>query len=256
MLTKRLVVGLDIDQAQVVKCIKFMDQKVIGDPAELGQRYELEGADELVYLDISASLEGRDLQLDWIRRTAESVFIPFSVVGGVRNLDDFRQILLAGADKVGLNTGAVENPDLIRQAAEVFGSQCVMLTLDAKPTLDTDEGMAWEVYTHSGRRATGMEALEWALQAQELGAGEIVYTSIEHDGTRDGYDVEFTRKLADNLKIPVVASGGAGTAEHVVEVFTEAHADAALIASLVHYDLISIQSLKQVLAEANVLCRT
>lgn len=250
MLAKRIIPCLDVKDGRVVKGVNFVQLRDAGDPVEHARAYDSAGADELVFLDITASYERRDILLGVVRRVADEVFIPFAVGGGVRTVDDFRAILLAGADKVAANTAAVENPGLITQAAEKFGSQCVVIAVDAKRS-----GSAWRVYTHGGRTPTERNAIEWAREAEALGAGEILLTSMDRDGTRDGYDIELTRAVADAVTIPVIASGGAGRIEHFAEALIDGHADAALAASLFHFGELTIEQVKDFLEARHVAVR-
>ncbi len=251
MLQKRIIPCLDVNKGRVVKGTNFTDLRDAGDPVELAAIYDAEGADELTFLDITASSEGRDTIVDVAARTAEKVLIPFTVGGGIRTTDDFRKILKAGADKIGVNTAAVNNPDLIRQGAEMFGAQCVVLAVDAR----RKEDGSWEVYTHGGRTPTGLDAIEWAKRGEELGAGEILLTSMDCDGTLNGYDIELTRTVAESVSIPVIASGGAGTLEHIYEALTEGKAEAALVASIVHFRTFTIRQIKEYLNERGVPVR-
>ncbi|MBI4788687.1 MAG: imidazole glycerol phosphate synthase subunit HisF [Chloroflexi bacterium] len=251
MLAKRIIPCLDVKDGRVVKGVNFVQLRDAGDPVEHARAYDAAGADELVFLDITASYERRDILLDVVRRVADQVFIPFAVGGGVRTVDDFRAILLAGADKVGVNTAAVENPALITLAAEKFGSQCVVVAIDAKGA-----PRRWEVYTHGGRIPTGRDAVEWAREAEARGAGEILLTSMDRDGTRDGYDIELTRAVADAVSIPVIASGGAGRIVHFAEALIEGRADAALAASLFHYGELTVAEVKKYLAGRGVAVRS
>ena len=250
MLTKRIIPCLDVNQGRVVKGVTFTSLRDAGDPVELAALYNREGADELVFYDITASAEAREIILDVVRRTAEAVFIPLTVGGGVRSAEDVQRMLRAGADKVSLNTAAVERPEVIREAADWFGSQCIVLSMDVKWN-----GRAYEIVTHGGRRPTGLEAVEWARRGADLGAGEIVVNSIDADGTRDGYDLRLTRLVAEAVTIPVVASGGAGTPEHMREVVTDGKADAALAAGIFHYGTIRIPDVKAYLRERDVPIR-
>ena len=254
MLAKRIIPCLDVDNGRVVKGVKFVSLIDAGDPVEQGKRYDQEGADELTFLDITASSDRRDIVTSLVRRVADDVFIPFTVGGGLRTTEDVRAILRAGADKVTVNTAALENPDLIRESAETFGSQCIVVAVDARRrTNSTDLG--WDVYTHGGRKNFGLDALEWIVRAQQLGAGEILLTSMDCDGTKNGYDIELTRAASDAVKIPIIASGGAGKLEHFYEAFTDGRASAVLAASLFHFGELSIGQVKSYLAERGVLVR-
>ena len=232
MLTKRIIPCLDVNNGRVVKGVNFVNLRDAGDPVEIGAAYDRAGADELVFLDITASSDARRTVVDMVRRVAATVFIPFTVGGGIRTVDDFREILREGADKISVNTAAILNPDLISDAADKFGSQCVVLAIDAKRR---EDGSGWNVYRNGGRIDMGIDAVEWAMKADRLGAGEILLTSMDCDGTKAGYDLELTRTIAENVKIPVIASGGAGKLEHFYDALTEGRADAALAASLFHY---------------------
>jgi cyclase len=259
MLAKRIIPCFDVKEGRVVKGTKFVNLRDAGDPVELAALYDREGADEIVFLDITASSDKRDLLVDVARRVAEQVFIPYTVGGGLRTVDDMRKILLAGADKVSVNTAAVERPELISQGAERFGSQCIVVAIDARrrePYASIhDETDAFEVYTHGGRTPTGIDALEWAVRCEQLGAGEILLTSMDADGTKDGYDLPLTRRVADSVGIPVIASGGAGTIEHMRAALVEGRAEAALIASLVHYGIHTLGEIKAELTRQGVLIR-
>ncbi len=252
-LTKRIVPCLDVKDGRVVKGTHFVALRDAGDPVELASFYSNEGADELVFLDITASNEERRTIVEVVRRTAENVFIPLTVGGGIRSTEDIREVLRAGADKVSLNTAAVLQPDLLRFGAEGFGSQCIVLALDAKRS-STRPGH-WDVFTHGGRHNAGMDALEWARRAVELGAGEILVTSMDFDGTGDGYDLELTAAIADAVPVPVIASGGAGTLEHLLQAVTVGKADAALAASIFHYGTYTIRQAKEYLAAHGVPVR-
>lgn len=245
MLTKRIIPCLDVQDGRVVKGVHFIALQDAGDPVELAALYDREGADELVFLDITASIEGRQTMEDVVRRTAESLFIPLTVGGGIRTVDDVRRLLRAGADKVAINTEAVRSPAIVRAAADQFGTQCIVVAIDAKRTQPTSGRASWEVYTHGGRRPSGLDAVAWAERVAELGAGEILLTSIDCDGTQNGYDIPLTKAVADAVSIPVIASGGAGTAEHIREVLTEGTADAALAASMFHRRQTSIMAVKR-----------
>jgi len=250
VLAKRIIPCLDVDNGRVVKGIRFVSLTDAGDPVEQAKRYDTEGADELTFLDITASSDKRDIVADLVRRVADEVFIPFTVGGGLRSVEDIRAVLRAGADKITLNTAAVETPRLIGDCAETFGSQCIVVAIDARRRSD-----GWEVFTHGGRRAVGMDAIEWAMRAQNLGAGEILLTSMDCDGTRDGYDVELTRAVSSAVRIPVIASGGAGKLEHFYEAFAEGGASAVLAASLFHFGELSIADVKSYLRERGVEVR-
>lgn len=252
MLTKRIIPCLDVKDGRVVKGVQFVNLRDAGDPVELAALYDEAGADELVFLDISASHEGRETMVDVVRQTASRIAIPFTVGGGIRTVEDMKRLLRAGADKVSINTSAVRNPRLIAEGARLFGSQCIVVAIDARWNPDTGR---WEVYTHGGRTATGLDAVEWARRAEALGAGEILLTSMDADGRRDGYDLALTRTVAEAVGIPVIASGGAGTAEHIYAVLTEGKADAALAASIFHYRETSIGQVKAYLRERGVSVR-
>jgi cyclase len=254
MLAKRVIPCLDVDRGRVVKGTNFVRLRDAGDPVEVAARYEVEGADELVFLDISASHEGRGILLDVVRRTAEVVFMPLTLGGGIRTLDHIRELLLAGCDKVSINSAAAEHPEFVRQAARRFGSQCIVVNIDPKRV--AREGReVWEVHTHGGRRGTGLEAVAWARQVEALGAGEIVLTSMDADGTRDGYDLEITRAVSDAVSIPVVASGGAGCPRHLVEAVLQGGADAVLAASIFHFGEYTIAQAKAAMESAGIPVR-
>lgn len=252
MLAKRIIPCLDVKEGRVVKGIKFVDLKDAGDPVELAGFYDKSGADELVFLDITASHEGRETMVDVVRRTAREVFIPLTVGGGIGSIEQMRTILEAGADKISLNTAAVENPGLIREAARIFGSQCVIVAVDA---LWNERMQDWEVYTHGGRKATGMSAVDWASRVEALGAGEILLTSMDADGGQSGFDIPLNRAVCEKVTIPVIASGGAGEMEDFARVLKEGKADAALAASVFHYRRFSIRELKKYLAEQGLEVR-
>jgi len=251
MLAKRIIPCLDVKDGRVVKGTKFVDLVDAGDPVEVAARYDRDEADEVTYLDITASHEKRGTLLDVVRRTAEQVFMPLTVGGGVRNIEDVRELLKAGADKVSINTAAVNSPELVREAALRFGSQCIVVAIDARRR----GKQAWEVYTHGGRTPTGTDAVEWAGRAEKLGAGEILLTSMDADGTKDGYDLELTRAVAETVGIPVIASGGAGTLEHLYEAFAEGKADAALAASIFHFGTYGIREAKEFLRKKGIAVR-
>jgi cyclase len=256
MLAKRIIPCLDVKDGRVVKGVNFVNLRDAGDPVELGALYDAQGADELVFLDITASHEQRDIVAEMAARVAEQVFIPFTVGGGIRTVEDFRRILKAGADKISINTAAVQNPDLIREASERFGSQCVVVAIDPRRVGTKPDGTPyWEVYTHGGRKPTGLDAIEWAQRVEQLGAGEILLTSMDRDGTQIGYDIELTRAVAQAVSIPVIASGGAGKPEHLYDALTDGLADAALVASIVHDGHYTVAELKTYLHERGVPVR-
>ncbi len=252
MYAKRIIPCLDVRDGRVVKGVNFVNLIDAGDPVECARTYDKAGADELVFLDITATSDRRDTVVDMVRRVAESVFIPFTVGGGIRSVADFRTLLLAGADKISVNSSAIKRPELISEAADKFGSQCVVCAIDAKRRAS---GSGWEVYLAGGRVNTGIDALEWAARAEALGAGEILLTSMDQDGTKAGYDLELTRAVSENAKIPVIASGGAGTMEHFYDALTEGRADAVLAASLFHFGEISIGGLKDYLRGRGIPAR-
>lgn len=251
MFTKRIIPCLDVNKGRVVKGVNFVDLKDAGDPVEIAKAYDAAGADELVFLDITASCEARDTVVDMVREVAASVFIPFTVGGGIRTIDDFRKLLREGADKISVNSAAIDRPELIREAADKFGSQCVVVAIDAKRREDG----GWNIYKHGGRLDTGIDAIEWAKRAESLGAGEILLTSMDCDGTKAGYDIALTRAVAEAVSIPVIASGGAGTVEHFHEALTEGKADAALAASLFHYKELEISQIKTYLSKQGISVR-
>ena len=252
MFTKRIIPCLDVHNGRVVKGVNFVDLKDAGDPVQVGAAYGQAGADELVFLDITASSDARTIKLDMVKKVAETVFIPFTVGGGIRTIEDFKLILREGADKIAVNTAAILNPTLITEAAEKFGSQCVVVAIDAKRRAD---GSGWNIYKNGGRVDMGIDAVEWAIKANELGAGEILLTSMDCDGTKDGYDIELTRMISENVSIPVIASGGAGKKEHFYEALTEGKADAVLAASLFHYKELEINEVKEYLREKGISVR-
>ncbi len=252
MHTKRIIPCLDVKNGRVVKGVNFINFKDAGDPAEVGAAYDRSGADELVFLDITASSDARDTAVEMVRKVAEKVFIPFTVGGGIRTVEDFKAILREGADKVSVNSAAIMNPNLISEAADKFGSQCVVVAIDAKRRAD---GAGFTIYKNGGRVDMEMDAVEWAMKAERLGAGEILLTSMDGDGTKAGYDLELTRAIAENVSIPVIASGGAGTMEHFYEAFTEGKAEAALAASLFHFREMEIRDLKKYLREKGISVR-
>ncbi len=252
MFTKRIIPCLDVHNGRVVKGTNFVNLRDAGDPVLVGAAYNLAGADELVFLDITASSDSRDIKVDMVRRVAETVFIPFTVGGGIRSVDDFKAILREGADKVAVNTAAIMNPSLISDAADKFGRQCVVLAIDAKRR---EDGSGWNIYKNGGRVDMGIDAIEWAMKACELGAGEILVTSMDKDGTKDGYDLELTRMISENVNVPVIASGGAGKLEHFYDALTTGKADAALAASLFHFKELEINGVKEYLRERGVSVR-
>ncbi len=258
MLSKRIIPCLDVKDGRVVKGINFIDLRDAGDPVESASIYSEEDADEIVFLDITASVEKRAAILEVVKRCAERVFIPLTVGGGIRNLEDIRLLLKSGADKVSINTAAVENPEVVKKASEEFGSQCIVVAIDAKKNQKPkikNQKLDWEVFTYGGRKATGIDVLDWAKEVENLGAGEILLTSMDKDGTYSGYDLELTRTIADAVKIPVIASGGAGNLEHLYQALTEGKADAVLAASIFHYGEYSIKETKQYLKDRGVLVR-
>ena len=252
MHTKRIIPCLDVNNGRVVKGVNFVNLVDAGDPVEIAKAYDKAGADEIVFLDITASSDNRNTVVDMVRKVAENVFIPFTVGGGIRTVEDFKVLLREGADKISINSSAINYPQLISDAAMKFGSQCVVVAIDARRRAD---GSGWNVYKNGGRIDTGLDAVEWAMRANELGAGEILLTSMDCDGTKSGYDINLTRQIADNVSIPVIASGGAGTKEHFLEALTVAGADAALAASLFHYKELEIMDLKNYLADKGVSVR-
>ena len=252
MFTKRIIPCLDCNNGRVVKGTNFVNLRDAGDPVEVAAAYDKAGADEVVFLDITATSDGRNTTVELVRRVAETVFIPFTVGGGIRTVDDFKALLREGADKISINSAAIVRPELISETADKFGSQCVVVAIDAKRK---ENGNGWDVYKAGGRINTGLDAVEWAMKAYEMGAGEILLTSMDGDGTKAGYDIELTRAIADNVGIPVIASGGAGTMEHFYDAFEKGHAQAALAASLFHYKELEIKELKEYLAGRNIPVR-
>lgn len=255
MLAKRIIPCLDVHAGRVVKGVNFLNLRDAGDPVEIASRYEREGADELVFLDITASHEQRDIILDVVRRTSEVIFMPLTVGGGIRSIDDIRRLLSNGCDKVSINSAAVKTPELIRESALRFGSQCIVVNIDPKRIRRPDGSEFWDVHVNGGRIPTGLQAVEWAREVERLGAGEIVLTCMDADGTKDGYDLEITRAVADAVKIPVVASGGCGNPQHMLEAVTAGGASAALAASIFHYGEYTIREAKRYLAERGVPMR-
>jgi len=257
MLAKRIIPCLDVHAGRVVKGVKFLGHRDAGDPIELASFYDREGADELVFYDITASAQGREIMLDVVERTAEQLFIPLTVGGGLRSVDDMRVMLMAGADKVSINTAAVLDPDLIKRGADAFGSQCIVLGMDVQRVQDGAD-TRWEIFTHTGSgggKPSGIDALEWAVTATKLGAGEIVVNSIDSDGTLDGYDLALTRAISESVSVPVIASGGAGTLDHLYQVVEQGKADAVLAASIFHFGTYTIQQAKEYLSQHGVLVR-
>ena len=252
MFTKRIIPCLDVHNGRVVKGVNFVNLQDAGDPVEIAAAYDKAGADEVVFLDITASSDARNTVVDLVRRVAENVFIPFTVGGGIRTVEDFRALLREGADKISINSSAINRPELISEAADKFGSQCVVVAIDAKRRAD---GSGWNIYKNGGRIDTGLDALEWAEKVNRMGAGEILLTSMDCDGTKAGYDIELTRQIGELVSIPVIASGGAGTRDHFYEALTEGKADAALAASLFHYKELEIRDLKRYLADKGVSVR-
>ena len=261
MLAKRIIPCLDVKDGRVVKGVNFVNLIDAGDPVENAKIYNDEGADELVFLDITASHENRKTVVDMVRRVAEKVFMPFTVGGGVGSIDDIRNLLNAGCDKVSINTQAVKRPELVKEASDKFGAQCIVVAIDAKrdcfvgPRPPRNDKSRWEVYINGGRKPTGIDAVEWAKKVESLGAGEILLTSMDKDGTKDGYDIELTRKISESINIPVIASGGCGTLEHFREVLTDAGSDAALAASVFHFKELTIKKVKEYLQSKNVEVR-
>ncbi len=274
MKTTRVIPCLDVDSGRVVKGVNFVELRDAGDPVELAARYDAEGADELIFLDITASSDRRETTIEMVRRTAEEVFIPFTVGGGVRTVEDARRLLRAGADKVGINTAAVDRPELISEIADEFGVQCVVVAIDARrrvfapqsgsgaeaasqnsPGSAQTDSLSWEVFTHGGRTAVGLDAVEWAARAVELGAGEILLTSMDRDGTKEGFDLQLTAAVSAACSVPVIASGGVGTLDHLVQGAVTGHADAVLAASIFHFGEFTIAQAKQALAQAGVAVR-
>ena len=252
MFTERIIPCLDVNAGRVVKGINFVNLRDAGDPVSVASAYDKAGADELVFLDITASSDARDIKVNMVRKVAETVFIPFTVGGGIRTIDDFKMILREGADKVSVNSAAILNPELVSEAADKFGSQCVVVAIDAKRRKDAQ---GWTIYKNGGRVDMGIDAVEWAMKAEKLGAGEILLTSMDCDGTKDGYDIELTRTISENVSIPVIASGGAGKKEHFYDALTEGKADAVLAASLFHFNELQISDLKEYLAGRGISVR-
>jgi cyclase len=255
-LAKRIIPCLDVDAGRVVKGVKFVDIRDAGDPVEVAKRYDYEGADEITFLDITASSDNRDTMIHVVERVAAEVFIPLTVGGGIRKVEDIRKLLNAGADKVGINTAAVFNPDFVKQASDKVGSQCIVVAIDAKQVSNHGEPLKWEIFTHGGRKSTGLNALEWAKKMQDYGAGEILLTSMDHDGTKMGFDLELTRTISEAVGIPVIASGGVGTLAHLVDGVTIGKADAVLAASIFHFGEYTIQEAKSYMAKHDIVVRS
>lgn len=255
MLAKRIIPCLDVDKGRVVKGVQFVDIRDAGDPVEVAKRYNEEGADEITFLDITASHEERDTMVHTVERMASEVFIPLTVGGGVRTLEDIRALLNAGADKVGINSAAVKNPEFVRQAAQRFGSQCIVVAIDAKQVSGEGEPLRWEIFTHGGRNPTGIDAVAWAVQMAEYGAGEILLTSMDKDGTKTGFNLPLTRAISEAVDIPVIASGGVGNLQHLVDGVLEGKADAVLAASIFHFGEFTIAQAKEYMAERGVEVR-
>lgn len=254
-LAKRIIPCLDVDNGRVVKGVKFVDIRDAGDPVEIARRYDREGADELTFLDITATHDDRDTIVHVVEQVASEVFIPLTVGGGIRTLDDIRRMLNAGADKVGINSAAVKNPEFVKQAAQRFGSQCIVVAIDAKKTSAPGEAGKWEIFTHGGRQATGIEAVAWARKMVDYGAGEILLTSMDRDGTREGFDLELTRAISEAVTVPVIASGGVGNLEHLAQGVLEGKADAVLAASIFHFAEYTIQQAKEHMASRGIEVR-
>ncbi len=254
-LAKRIIPCLDVDQGRVVKGVQFVGIRDAGDPIEVARRYDEQGADELVFLDITASHEDRETMVHVVEEVAGQVFIPLTVGGGIRELDDIRRMLNAGADKIAINTAAVFRPEFVKEAAERFGSQCIVVAIDAKKTSQIGEADRWEIFTHGGRKPTGLDAIEWAVRMADYGAGEILLTSMDRDGTRDGFDVNLTRAVSEAVSVPVIASGGVGSLQHLVEGVTQAKADAVLAASIFHFGEHTVHEAKQVMQRAGIVVR-
>lgn len=254
-LAKRIIPCLDVDNGRVVKGVKFVDIRDAGDPVEIARRYDREGADEITFLDITATHDDRDTMVHVVEQVAGEVFIPLTVGGGIRTLDDIRTMLNAGADKVGINSAAVRNPEFVKQAAKRFGSQCIVVAIDAKKVSQVDEPERWEIFTHGGRKSTGIDAVQWAEKMTEFGAGEILLTSMDRDGTREGFDLLLTRAISDSVSVPVIASGGVGNLEHLAQGVIEGKADAVLAASIFHFAEYSVQQAKEYMASQGIEVR-
>jgi cyclase len=254
-LAKRIIPCLDVDAGRVVKGVQFVDIRDAGDPVEIARRYDEQGADEITFLDITASSDQRDTMAHVVEQVAGEVFIPLTVGGGIREVADIRRLLNAGADKVGINTAAVNNPDFVREAAERFGSQCIVVSIDARQVSNSGEPLRWEIYTHGGRKSTGIDAVEWAQRMVDYGAGELLLTSMDRDGTRDGFDLVLTSTISDSVDVPVIASGGVGTLDHLVDGVIKGRADAVLAASIFHFGEFTVGEAKQHMAAAGIEVR-
>jgi len=254
-LAKRIIPCLDVDNGRVVKGVKFVDIRDAGDPVEIAKRYDQQGADEITFLDITASSSERETMVQVVEQVASQVFIPLTVGGGIRKVEDIRRMLNAGADKVGINTAAVFNPEFVKEAAEKFGSQCIVVAIDAKRVSGEGEPSRWEIFTHGGRKATGLDAVAWAKRMVEYGAGEILLTSMDRDGTKSGFDLDLVRAVSDGVHVPVIASGGVGTLQHLVDGIVEGHAEAVLAASIFHFGEYTVEQAKRAMAEAGIEVR-
>jgi len=254
-LAKRIIPCLDVDAGRVVKGVKFVEIRDAGDPVEVARRYDEQGADEITFLDITASSDNRDTMVHVIEEVASQVFIPLTVGGGIRTLDDIRRMLIAGADKISINTAAIKNPSFVGEASDRFGAQCIVVAIDAKCTSSGHEPRHWEIFTHGGRNATGIDAIEWAVQMEQQGAGEILLTSMDRDGTRDGFDLELTRAISEAVNIPVIASGGVGCLEHLVDGVIKGKADAVLAASIFHFGEHTVQEAKAIMSQHGIEVR-
>ncbi|CAA0078599.1 Imidazole glycerol phosphate synthase subunit HisF [BD1-7 clade bacterium] len=254
-LAKRIIPCLDVDNGRVVKGVQFVDIRDAGDPVEIAKRYNEQGADEITFLDISASNEGRDTMVNIVERIADEIFIPLTVGGGIRKVEDIRRMLNAGADKVGINTAAIHNPEFVKEAADRFGSQCIVVAIDAKKVSDENEPKRWEIFTHGGRRPTGIDAVEWAIKMVDYGAGEILLTSMDKDGTKSGFDLELTKAISDAVAVPVIASGGVGELQHLADGVIKGQADAVLAASIFHFGEYSVPQAKAFMAEQGIEVR-
>lgn len=255
-LAKRIIPCLDVDAGRVVKGVRFVEIRDAGDPVEVARRYDEQGADEITFLDITASSDDRDTMIHVVEQVASQVFIPLTVGGGIRTLDNIRRMLIAGADKISINTAAIKNPGFVGEASDRFGSQCIVVAIDAKCTSEQNQSKRWEIFTHGGRNATGLDAIEWAVQMEQQGAGEILLTSMDKDGTRDGFDLELTRAISESVTIPVIASGGVGTLEHLVDGVIKGKADAVLAASIFHFGEHTVQEAKDLMRSRGIEVRS